>query len=433
MTDNRIRPTDDEGRAALGQLLQAHGDPAVQATLAAWIGDLIEDRDAGVLPPDVKCWHCGVQNPRCDEDGCSTCCGVDLPTSVRWAWDVLATEAAAAQRREDRDADLLKAAQRDQQRMAASVEAAYAELLELGGEEAIDRVTERARKAGQALSLPRPTYWDLYGVVIAAQGALRETLATLEDEGAGGVARVVEELNGLLEAGHLEPDFRRLGQWLGDAGAQDEQAAFLAAFAAQLVATNPDRPTACQVDYEQISAIVEDLLGDGEDVPPEAVNVLRLCLHFLDRLEAALPSPLGAGAVQDGVSLIAEERRRQVREEGWSIDHDDKHEDGALAAAAACYAAPIHIGWVPGYRGDGGGLWPWAKEWDKRTEAPTSTQRIRELSKAGALCAAEITRLLRAVRTGGRARSEADSGAPLKEESGDHGTDGDNGTPERTR
>ncbi len=105
-----------------------------------------------------------------------------------------------------------------------------------------------------------------------------------------------------------------------------------------------------------------------------------------------------------GVDLIADERKRQVEVEKWTAQHDDDHEDGELANAAACYASnhevhrkhPLRGGFVP--------LWPWEDKWDKRAKRPVNASplmvedgesRIRELTKAGALIAAEIDRLQR--------------------------------------
>lgn len=88
-----------------------------------------------------------------------------------------------------------------------------------------------------------------------------------------------------------------------------------------------------------------------------------------------------------GLWIIAHERLRQVLDEGWTPEHDDRHTNGELAWAAMCYAAP-----------DRGGpemirelVWPWDDKWWK----PTPNNRILELAKAGALIAAEIDRLLR--------------------------------------
>lgn len=101
-----------------------------------------------------------------------------------------------------------------------------------------------------------------------------------------------------------------------------------------------------------------------------------------------------------GIKLIAEERRRQVREEGWSSSHDDCHADGELARAAAAYALPEQMRAEPTRMGDGTNfevigplarlLWPWDDYYK-----PSPDNRVRELVKAGALIAAEIDRLQR--------------------------------------
>ncbi len=94
-----------------------------------------------------------------------------------------------------------------------------------------------------------------------------------------------------------------------------------------------------------------------------------------------------------GIDRISAERKRQVEEEGWTPEHDAQHARGELAAAAACYAmnkAPFltsdldHIGYC---------VWPWDRRWDKRKKH----DRIRSLTIAGALIAAEIDRLLLSV------------------------------------
>ena len=84
-----------------------------------------------------------------------------------------------------------------------------------------------------------------------------------------------------------------------------------------------------------------------------------------------------------GIELIAAERERQIKEEGWTPEHDAQHTGDELARAAVCYALPDRIpDTIPL-------VWPWAEEWFK----PTPGDRIRELTKAGALIAAEIDRL----------------------------------------
>ena len=95
-----------------------------------------------------------------------------------------------------------------------------------------------------------------------------------------------------------------------------------------------------------------------------------------------------------GLRLIAAERERQVEAEGWTPEHDDQHRHGLLALAAASYATP------PYYRrlrksDDTDEMVPdtWPEWWPWK---PSPENRIRELTKAGALIAAEIDRLQRA-------------------------------------
>ncbi|MBH3307890.1 hypothetical protein I5P84_00290 [Pseudomonas mosselii] len=100
-------------------------------------------------------------------------------------------------------------------------------------------------------------------------------------------------------------------------------------------------------------------------------------------------SPTWSTAVRD---LLAE-RRRQVREEGHTLERDDQYTEGQLAQAASAYAfwadprgasQDDHIDYLYSSQV---GLYPWAKEHWK----PTS-QRLM-LIKAGALILAEIERL----------------------------------------
>jgi hypothetical protein len=110
---------------------------------------------------------------------------------------------------------------------------------------------------------------------------------------------------------------------------------------------------------------------------------------------------------KDGAGRIAVERRRQIDVEGYGDAHDDKHDDGSLAMAAACYAASAGKHVI--YRHVIGALsqtfvdpWPWDRSCDKRPftvmdtlKKMTETERLDLLVKAGALIAAEIDRLLR--------------------------------------
>lgn len=94
-----------------------------------------------------------------------------------------------------------------------------------------------------------------------------------------------------------------------------------------------------------------------------------------------------------GVELIAMERIRQIKDEGWTPDHDDEHSMAQMSLAALCYviiaASLVRLGRlcvierVPEE-------WPWDRKWWKPTRDP-----VRNLVKAGALIAAEIDRLRR--------------------------------------
>jgi len=103
-----------------------------------------------------------------------------------------------------------------------------------------------------------------------------------------------------------------------------------------------------------------------------------------------------------GAEFILNERRRQIREEGWTPEHDDCHREDELTAAAACYLyagsrlpKPLRH------------PWPW----------PTGfkpSDRVRNLVKAGALIAAEIDRLIRFEREGDVVVERSVSGAVLQ-------------------
>lgn len=103
--------------------------------------------------------------------------------------------------------------------------------------------------------------------------------------------------------------------------------------------------------------------------------------------------------MKTGIELIAEERKRQLEKCGWTSEHDDNETDDQLANAAATYAIPawtrsmlVDIIGSKDITGDICPTWPWDPVWWK----PSPNDRIKELSKAGALIAAEIDRLQRA-------------------------------------
>ncbi len=98
-------------------------------------------------------------------------------------------------------------------------------------------------------------------------------------------------------------------------------------------------------------------------------------------------------AKKSGAELIAEERKRQIEEEGWSANHDDLQDRFQLSNAAIAYLNPSNSDHVKKF-------WPWNWNWWKpalpSVEKPSyEAAHIRNLVKAGALIAAEIDRLQR--------------------------------------
>lgn len=95
-----------------------------------------------------------------------------------------------------------------------------------------------------------------------------------------------------------------------------------------------------------------------------------------------------------GAQLIQSERKRQKESEGYDAEHDDQYLNGELLTAALLYAS------TPQARQqmvDADGVpvtWPW-RALNPDSWKPTPYDRVRELTKAGALIAAEIDRIQR--------------------------------------
>lgn len=91
--------------------------------------------------------------------------------------------------------------------------------------------------------------------------------------------------------------------------------------------------------------------------------------------------------MKTGIELITEERKRQIEVEGWDSEHDlIANNEEQLAMAAVAYALPEDR---REYEYQVRNIFPWSMQWWK----PTPNDRIKELTKAGALIAAEIDRL----------------------------------------
>ncbi|HHM9413758.1 TPA: hypothetical protein ACRMRY_003876 [Pseudomonas aeruginosa] len=126
------------------------------------------------------------------------------------------------------------------------------------------------------------------------------------------------------------------------------------------------------------------------------LNIKRISEQPYDesKLHSAIAAMLAAAPGKEVPQAwidVQEERRRQITAEGWTPEHDDEHDNGEMARAAACYA-------LAGSSAPNDGTaallvslaWPWDQQWWK----PTSARR--DLVKACALALAEIERLDRA-------------------------------------
>lgn len=91
-----------------------------------------------------------------------------------------------------------------------------------------------------------------------------------------------------------------------------------------------------------------------------------------------------------GIELIAKERERQIKELGYDVKNDDLYSKNELANAAVCYAVKGEMREIANEDGESVDeiLWPWTET----TFNPTPEDRIKELTKAGALIAAQIDR-----------------------------------------
>lgn len=88
-----------------------------------------------------------------------------------------------------------------------------------------------------------------------------------------------------------------------------------------------------------------------------------------------------------GIELIDKERERQINELGYDVRNDSFYSNNELAKAATCYLLTENFRiCIPGTFIPIN--WPWAGEYWK----PCPNDRIRELTKAGALFKAQAER-----------------------------------------
>lgn len=105
------------------------------------------------------------------------------------------------------------------------------------------------------------------------------------------------------------------------------------------------------------------------------------------------PSAPAQGALDGTLDEIAVERQRQIGKEGWTLEHDDSHISGEMAAAAACYALSSFLNTEHSLNTIFTRYWPWDRKWWK----PECGRR--DLIRAAALIVAEIERMDRTTLT----------------------------------
>ncbi|WP_331708804.1 hypothetical protein [Pseudomonas aeruginosa] len=147
---------------------------------------------------------------------------------------------------------------------------------------------------------------------------------------------------------------------------------------------------------------VPEVSGIGRDFAYPRSVVLYLRTEPTDDDLRAIHDGLRSLAAAPGKEVpqawldVQAERRRQITAEGWTPEHDDEHDNGEMARAAACYA-------LAGSSAPSDGTaallvslaWPWDEQWWK-----PSTAR-RDMVKACALGLAEIERLDRVAASQG--------------------------------
>lgn len=139
---------------------------------------------------------------------------------------------------------------------------------------------------------------------------------------------------------------------------------------------------AVEEEREGCARVVEGVMDDCPAHKPDGKLACRVARNRI-RSRTAPEQAVKSAPALDGATRIARERQRQIDQEGWTAEHDDAYHHGELIRAAQSYLS---------FGPDSGPpeSWPWPPEWWK-----PSTDRVRNLEKAGALIAAEIDRELR--------------------------------------
>lgn len=126
-------------------------------------------------------------------------------------------------------------------------------------------------------------------------------------------------------------------------------------------------------------------------------SMLVGCVPFMTNPASPERRSIGDSAI--GILMeIADERGRQQSEEGYGGSHDDAHEFGELARAAAAYALSEAVTFLPPQSQFRRQIAKWIDLVSPWLECPKPHDRRRALVIAGALIVAELERLDRAAK-----------------------------------
>lgn len=145
--------------------------------------------------------------------------------------------------------------------------------------------------------------------------------------------------------------------------------------------TNKDVVDACLVAFLHVKEPSARHHGESFVDARDKYEIARN--ELLRRLNAPAPDVLATvdAATLGVIAEIANERRHQIADNGFTAEHDDQWTDMELPDAAACYA-----------RSDNGN-WPWDLRWWK------DKGKRQNLLRAAALIVAEIERMDRSALT----------------------------------
>lgn len=252
---------------------------------------------------------------------------------------------------------------------------------------------------GKLCPIPFTTHWHAWDYADQPQPVYPEYAAQLADSTAPGAPKV----EGQLMEARLNDIFLALAHAWSDADrkrAEERMRWFIADVKATLTAQQsltaggavPDEPTDTEL-LDAVQAISSELnymdyrwLQDAAQFGVRTAIKKALQAHkVMVRPEGFAAAPLPQVQPSEAARDVLAERRRQVEAEGWTPEHDDAHDGGCMAQAAACYAYPELVTVLPGLN-----AWPWAEEWWKPRDAR------RNYVRAAALLLAEIERIDRA-------------------------------------